>query len=367
MTFLVRAASLLLTGTLLLGAGSSLMGRALQPDPLPPIYYLTSTLAPPDQLIYQAHALDVQSRLVADLGRPLALDNRLFDQIAWSPDRAWIALGGETSGLYLVNLARGAVQPIAAQGVIDAPMVWSPDGRYLVYVAEAAASPIQFQGQMALWLLDRADGTRRELDRDPMQNARLDWSPDGAQVVYVRFDGTQQSINLVSIALDAKPSVLVMDGTDPAWSPDGEWIAYYGIDDTDQEVYVIRPEGGQAQAVTRNSVQDVQPVWSPDGGWLSYLSARGSDLDVVVVPVNCLADTLTCAPQPLTVNDVIESPFMWSPDGRYLLYRAFPSAAAPQWLLLPTGCLDSAAGCAGVEPLPVPFPPTESVVGVAWG
>ena len=69
---------------------------------------------------------------------------------------------------------------------------------------------------MALWVYDRADGSRRQLARDPAQYARLDWSPDGTRLAYVSFDGTTQTINLIEWLPASKQTVLVTAANDPA-------------------------------------------------------------------------------------------------------------------------------------------------------
>ncbi len=366
MTSVLGAAWRILSGVLLLGSASVGVGQ-IQPEPPPPIYYLTSTVLLPDQIQYQAQALDISTRVIARLGRPLPLENRLFDQITWSPDRQWIAFGGETSGLYLAGISRGQVEQVTAQGIIDSPMAWSPDGMRLAYVALAEENLIQFAGQLALWVYDRADGSRRQLARDPAQYARMAWSPDGTRLAYVSFDGTTQAINLIEWLPERKQTVLVPAANDPAWSPDGKWIAYYALAGADQDIFVIRPDGTERRALTRNPVQDVLPVWSPDGRWLSYLSVRGSDLDIVALPTACLTDPAACIPRILTANDQIDSPFGWSPDSRYLLYRTFPPGQPPQWLLLDAACLDTVAGCDESNSHPLPLPADDPVLALVWG
>jgi dipeptidyl aminopeptidase/acylaminoacyl peptidase len=361
-----RAATVLFSGVWFLISGSVLVGRA-QSEPPPPVYYITSNLQLPDQLQYQAQALDIPTRVVAPFGRALPLENRLFDQITWTPDREWVAFAGETSGLYLVAIANGWAEQIIAQGVVDSPMAWSPDGTRLAYVAEAETSPVQFTGQMAVWVYDRTDGSRRELARDPAQYARLDWSPDGTRLVFVRFDGVNQSISLIDLAGDAKPTPLVLNASDPAWSPDGSWVAYYAIDDTDQEIFAIRPEGGEPYALTRNNVQDIRPVWSPDGRWLSFLSTQGADLDIVAIPTTCVGAEALCVPQVLTANNGMDFPFIWSGDSQFLLFQTFPLGEPSRWMWMNTACLVSPTGCGAVVPEVVPLPPDESVLAVVWG
>ena len=58
----------------------------------------------------------------------------------------------------------------------------------------------------------------------------------------------------------------------PRWSPDGERLAFLAdrSDSLDTQVYLIRPDGGEAQRLTDHptAVSDIQ--WSPSGRWIYF-------------------------------------------------------------------------------------------------
>ena len=63
-------------------------------------------------------------------------------------------------------------------------------------------------------------------------------------------------------------------GQSPRWSPDGRWIAFSeGTRDNGglQSVFVMRPNGADAQQITNhNDVDATPPCWSPDSKRLAY-------------------------------------------------------------------------------------------------
>ena len=107
----------------------------------------------------------------------------------------------------------------------------SPDGRWLAYtVTNTDWKADAFVGQ--LWVANLSTGARRQLTRHVKAS-------QGAQ-----------------------------------WSPDGEWIAFTSARDDDKsQVYVIRPDGGEAQRLTGSDggVSDFQ--WSRDGRQIAFTAA----------------------------------------------------------------------------------------------
>ncbi|MCH8123359.1 MAG: PD40 domain-containing protein, partial [Bacteroidetes bacterium] len=51
----------------------------------------------------------------------------------------------------------------------------------------------------------------------------------------------------------------------PRWSPDGKWIAFAATRGEKQQIFVIRPNGGEAQAITDTEEGVGSFRWSPDG------------------------------------------------------------------------------------------------------
>ena len=113
-------------------------------------------------------------------------------------------------------------------------------------------------------------------------------SPDGERVVYTRRtvagDRYQMSLWLVPYR-GGRPRRLThgrWSDTAPAWSPDGRTIAFLSDrgtaakpdDDTGAELYLIDPDGGEAERVCRAPHGSVgAPLWSPDGHTIAFVSS----------------------------------------------------------------------------------------------
>jgi len=110
-------------------------------------------------------------------------------------------------------------------------------------------------------------------------------SPDGASVAYGRrtVAGDRYQIDLWLVPYrGGRPRPLTNGAwrdSAPAWSPDGESIAFTsdrGGETTKAALYLIRPDGGEAQRVCGAPHGDVgAPVWSPDGTRIAFTAEAG--------------------------------------------------------------------------------------------
>jgi Tol biopolymer transport system component len=164
---------------------------------------------------------------------------------------------------------------------------WSPDGTQIVFSALA-----QDYQEPGIYRIDAAGGLAAKISEDPpgcdaagepgepswhdgFVGGRLEWSPDGAQILFTRnyneFAGGK------CVAGSGWPDLLVMnaDGSDvsfivqdpdqyvlkPSWSPDGSKIVYE-VDGT--EIHVINPDGtGDVAIISGGSVAANSPDWGP--------------------------------------------------------------------------------------------------------
>ncbi|HRG79038.1 MAG TPA: prolyl oligopeptidase family serine peptidase, partial [Cyclobacteriaceae bacterium] len=65
--------------------------------------------------------------------------------------------------------------------------------------------------------------------------------------------------------------------TNPAFSPDGQWIAFVSDRGNKNQVYVMRLEGGEAKAVTKEEEGISAFEWHPSGNSIIFLKAEKED------------------------------------------------------------------------------------------
>ena len=114
---------------------------------------------------------------------------------------------------------------------------------------------------------------------------------------------------------------------DPQLSPDGQWIAYVvSSADTvenavDSDVWLVRADGSvPARRLTTSKKSDASPRWAPDGRRIAFLSAREER------PQLWLLDPNGGEAERLVETKTSVSAFQWSPDGARI---AFVAARAP--------------------------------------
>jgi dipeptidyl aminopeptidase/acylaminoacyl peptidase len=211
------------------------------------------------------------------------------------------ALGAQTAPMALPRVAP-AVDQILSLKRAGSPEI-SPDGRWVAYtVRETNWDENAYETE--IWLADATTGASRQLT-------------------------------------NAKKS-----SQSPAWSPDGSTLAFTS-DRTDKaQIYLISPQGGEADALT--SVEDGVSggfAWSPDGKTLAYTATEAKSTTVkdrdkkygefLVVEQDYrmrhlfTIDVATRATRTLTSGSFNVGSFSWSPDGRSIAFdhRVNPALA----------------------------------------
>jgi hypothetical protein len=212
---------------------------------------------------------------------------------SWVPNRATFLCGtdpggtpGDDDGLYLVrasdsdNLQRVTVTPADC---FDTNALASPDGGEVLFVRFCGSE------EHGVLFRVRTDGSDlAELSPtgvsvvDAMGGMSADWSPDGSKVVFC----TQPMPNPRD-----EPYTMFVENVDGSelhqivssdvgavsaqWSPDGRSIAFTSKLRSEPQVWTVQPDGSGLVMLTDGSggSTSLAPVWSPDGEKILFTNA----------------------------------------------------------------------------------------------
>jgi Tol biopolymer transport system component/beta-lactamase regulating signal transducer with metallopeptidase domain len=207
----------------------------------------------------------------------------------------------------------------------------SPDGRTIVFSGKMKSAP-----GVGLWTVPAHGGapTRLTSMPSPVEDLHPCWSPDGKQIVFLRWlDPTDWSTTRVCVipAQGGEAREITAD-TDKAaissvaWSPDGSLIAFYSRDGA---VKVIPGEGGVSRIVAQGALTEWHQrlSWSPDGGRLAYLDKSWK---VVAVSISGKGEPETVD---IELEDARFMEVVWSPDGKRFVFKAVKGEAPELWLM----------------------------------
>ncbi|HXQ31356.1 MAG TPA: Tol-Pal system beta propeller repeat protein TolB [Steroidobacteraceae bacterium] len=103
------------------------------------------------------------------------------------------------------------------------------------------------------------------------------WSPDGARLAYVSFEGKMSAVYVQTLATGARERVSARAGINgaPAFSPDGRRLALaLSQADGNVDVFVLDLATRSMLRVTDDPAIDTEPNWAPDGLSLFFTSDR---------------------------------------------------------------------------------------------
>lgn len=144
--------------------------------------------------------------------------------------------------------------------------VLSPEGKTLAVLGEK-------DGQSGLWRLDLATNTWTLLVSGYVwgfDSRSLEWSPDGRNVVYARYDQN----TVVEIVNVDNGSVSLVDDNGgysyPHWSPDGASVLYTSLRAGFNQVWHYSLATQTTRALTPDNVWSYDPAWIQDGQAFAY-------------------------------------------------------------------------------------------------
>jgi Tol biopolymer transport system component/serine/threonine protein kinase len=261
---------------------------------------------------------------------------------AWSPDGRYIAFyrhDEREGGIYVVPALGGPERKLATPSLGThwtggESFDWTPDGKYLAYVDR---QPDQQAQTLFLVAVDNPEDKRplttsvgRTYDTDPR------FSPDGQTVAFVRLLGGYQYVRdvfLVRVA-GGEPKRLTFDnsfinGLD--WTPDGAYIVF----SSDRlggsgRLWKVSTSGGEPELLPVGQGGASFPTLSRDGRRLAYTqTTQNINIWRYEVPQGT---GRTSPPTKLIASTEQEEQPDFSPDGKRILFASTRSGSKEIWV-----------------------------------
>ncbi|MDZ4698447.1 MAG: hypothetical protein SH809_01970 [Rhodothermales bacterium] len=212
---------------------------------------------------------------------PLALPGQYLYDVRYSPDTTRVAVLSVLSvrrpvrRLYVIDTKK-KTRTIAAEGSIDGPVSWSPDGQTIAFARTVRGA----RGSLLSDLFTvRADGKKLRRLTNSRRASSPAFSPDGRQLAFIGSDAGTANIFLLDLASGREQQLTSFEGDvqigSLAWHPFQPKIAFARFDaEGRRDIQIIDIDARTIAPATDGQHEDHGPVWSPDGDQLAYTSLR---------------------------------------------------------------------------------------------
>jgi Tol biopolymer transport system component len=200
----------------------------------------------------------------------------------------------------------------------------SRDGRLIAYTSER-------EGGRRIWLKQYPAGDEVALTSGPDGLPRF--SPDGTQVLFIRFAGPTPDLYRVPV-VGGEPRKILDDVQVADWSPDGREIAFVRRRQEGDKVVsglgIVGANGDGVREIAREENQAiVAPRWSPDGRTIAVINRGAENTANTILLLSSDGSGRRVLETPPPAGAL--TPVAWSGDGRAIVYgkeEAFLSAGA---------------------------------------
>jgi serine/threonine protein kinase/Tol biopolymer transport system component len=201
---------------------------------------------------------------------------------AWTPDGKIIYAYKIPNGgdLYLIDPANGDRKQLTADARTNVDALVTPDGRYVVFRSDRSGAP-------RVWRMNLDGSDPRELTHDH-EVGDLAVSSDGQ---WIAFTLCLNKCTVWTLSIDGGTPVQLTDkaSQNPAISPDGKYIACSYLDQPNGtfKLAILPREGGQpVKTFTYTSSDTTNKQWSPDGRAIIYGITRNGVTNLWAQPID---------------------------------------------------------------------------------
>lgn len=214
------------------------------------------------------------------ISRFLVIFSILFLQ-AYSSQPELFSSGGETWGIYQVNLETGLIQTLYAVNDELSGLSLDPAGGRLVFSQMVGGNGYEFS---EIYTLDLLDGGLKKLTENESWEIYPIWSPDGTQTAFLSWRETTLDIYLMD-RTGAIQTRLYDSGFHDA---DIDWVGDQIVFTSQSKIWVMESDGSNARVITdppqagqwgRANLPfgDYDPRLSPDGTKVVFSRLIGDD------------------------------------------------------------------------------------------
>jgi TolB protein len=257
------------------------------------------------------------AELTRDLSRQAA--DRVFESITGVPGAAdariaYVAVSGygDAREYRLIVNSGDAKAPrvlAASHQPIMAPS-WSPDGRRIAYVRYTP-------GGSGIYVQDLATGAVTNVTNEEGVNGAPAWSPDGSRLAVTLSAGNNTNIFVADLLNHVRQRLTDSRSidTEATWSPDGHSLVFMSDRSGMPRLYSIASEGGPARLLKMPAIRSESPRYSPDGKSLALVARKDGKFRIGLLRLD--SDNFNL----LTDGPMDETP-SFTPNGALLLYSA---------------------------------------------
>ncbi len=186
-----------------------------------------------------------------------------------------------------------------------------------------ATLPLQADTPATEWQVNAPQGEFSQVDIQVQQGSwmNVSVSPDGKTIVFDLL-GDIYSMPISGGAATALTNDIAWN-MQPVFSPDGKYIAFTSDRDGGDNIWIMRPDGSEPRAVTKESFRLLNsPAWSPDGQFIvarkHFTASRSLGAGEVWQYHISGGNGVMLTERPNDQKDLGEPAF--SPDGQYIYF-----------------------------------------------